>query len=158
MNKHWAIAASRAGSLSAGLVLVAVLSGCATSSVVPVPSAQQPQGQTAEGTQDAPARRICIVENPRVRGKEFLDAYRKALEGRGFSVTVVQRNPQASHCPLTTRYVAYWRWDLVYYMTFAELTVYRDGKPVGRAVHNARGSRFISTEDAVKGLVVRLFP
>lgn len=158
MNGHWAIAAARAGSLGIGLALVVSLSGCARSSVVPVPASQEAPVQAIEGAGEAPARRICIVENPRVAHKDFLDAYRTALEGKGFTITVVQKNPQPSVCPLTTRYVAYWKWDVLYYLSFAQLDVYREGKPVGRAVHDARGSRFITTEGTVKNLVDRLFP
>jgi len=140
------------------IALAAILSGCARSSVVPVRAAPEPSAPTAETPSDAPSRHICIVENPRVAQKEFLDAYRAALEAKGFATTVVQKNPQASVCPLTTRYVAYWNWDLVYYLSFAQLDVYREGKPVGRAIHNARGSRFITTEGTIKSLVDRLFP
>jgi|SRR4051794_31881694 hypothetical protein len=148
MNRHWVVAAS----------LLAALSACATSRVAPVSIAKDAAVRPSQSPGEAPAKRICIVENPRVVQKDFLDAYRAALEGKGFTVSVVQKNPQASVCPLTTRYVAYWKWDLLYYLSFAQLDVYSEGKEVGQAIHNARGSRFITTEGTVKELVDRLFP
>lgn len=135
-----------------------VLGACARSHVTPVPAAAIQSGPGATAANPAPApTRICIIENPRVRS-DFLDAYKAALSSRGYEVEVVKETPQVSQCPLTTRYVAYWAWDMVLYMRQAELRVYRDGKPAGRAVFQARSSRFIDTEAKVKELVDQLLP
>src|SRR3954467_6896669 len=119
VDKLWGI-----GLLGIGLALVASLSGCARTAVVPVSTTVEVPNPAALGAKEAPAKRICIVENPRVAQKEFLEAYRAALETKGFVTTIVQKNPLASVCPLTTRYVAYWNWDLIYYLSFAQLDVY----------------------------------
>jgi ribosome modulation factor len=103
------------------------------------------------------AKEICIIENPRVRSS-FLEAYRKALEDRGFTAAVVLPTSAVDVCPVTTKYVAYWRWDLVLYMAQAQLDVYKDGKPAGRAIFHARQSRLISAEGKVRELVDQLFP
>ena len=102
-------------------------------------------------------KKICVVENPRVQ-KDFLDAYTKALSERGYEVQVFPKTPPTSQCPLTSRYTATWAWDLVFYMAYAELRVYRDGNPAGRAEFRARGSRLIDTESKVKELVDQLLP
>jgi hypothetical protein len=143
------------------LALVIVASGCSTSRVTPVPRAavqQVPVPQPDTASEPAVAlKRICIIENTRVKN-DFLEPYRSALLARGYEVEVFPKTPPSSQCPLTTRYVAYWSWDLVLYLQYAELRVYRDGKPAGRAEFRARSSRFIDTEATVKQLVDQLFP
>lgn len=133
---------------SSKLALIASLAlcACATSRVQPVPQAALLQ-----------EKRICVLENPRVRA-EFLDAYRAALSGRGYDVVVLKKAAPADHCPLTSRYTAHWAWDMVLYLSYAELNVYRDGAQAGRAEFRARGSRFIDAETKVKELVNQLLP
>jgi len=116
------------------------LSGCASDrlQVTPVP--------TNLGEKN-PQKLICIVENPRVVAPSFLEEYRFALQMRGYTVNVVKNNPQASACPLTTRYVAYAN-------GFAQLDVYWEGQPVGRAMHSAAAN----SGSATRELVNRLFP
>lgn len=133
------------------LLAVSMLDGCTTSTVTPVASAALPQSAATATEPVRQLKQICIVENPRVtRGGEFLDAYRAALEKKGYTVTVVQKNPQPSQCPLYTRYTAAGGFD----RALMQLEVYREGKPVGRAV--SRGA--IDFESTAKELVDRLFP
>jgi hypothetical protein len=138
------------------LTAILPLCACATSRVTPVREAPVAAAQAPAAP--PPLKRICVVENPRVK-PEFLDAYRGALSARGYEAVVYKKTPPASQCPLTSRYVAYWSFrDLVYYMSHAELTVYRDGQPAGRALFNARSSRFIDMESTVANLVQQLLP
>lgn len=127
--------------LIASLVALA-LSACATRQVNPVYMQEE--------------KRVCIIENPRVL-HDFLGAYRRTLEGRGFQVEVFPETANASVCPVTTMYTANWRWDMVLYLAYAELRVYKDGKPAGRAIHNARGSRFITAEGKIQEMVDELY-
>jgi hypothetical protein len=127
----------------AGLVAALGLVACATSQVSPVARFE--------------TKRICVIENPKVRG-DFLIAYRKVLEDRGFQVQMFPETAQPNVCPVTSRYVAYFWWDMVFYMRQAEIDVYSDGKHAGRASFDARGSRFFGTEEKVKELVDQLFP
>lgn len=141
-------------SIATALGAVLVLSACATSRVTPVRPA-------ATGQPDAKAlaevRRICVIENPRVK-PEFLDAYRSALSARGYEAVVFKKTPPSAECPLTSRYTAHWAWDLVFYLSYAELQIYREGTPAGRAEFRARGSRLIDTEAKVKELVNQMLP
>lgn len=127
----------------AALVAALALSACATKQVSPVAMLE--------------VKRICIIENPRVKF-DFLGAYRRALEERGFQVEVFPEPAPLSVCPVISRYTANWRWDLVLYLAYAELRVYNNQQPAGRAVFNARSSRFITTEGKIKELVDELFP
>jgi hypothetical protein len=126
-----------------GLAVAGVVAGCASSQVNPIAKLE--------------TKRICIIENPKVRG-EFINAYRKALVERGFEIQMLPETAQLDACPVTSRYVAYFWWDMVFYMRNAQIDVYSDAKPAGRATFEAGGSRFFSTEDKVKELVTQLFP
>lgn len=128
-------------------VLVAALAlglgACATKQVSPVGGAIE-------------VKRICVIENPRVR-LDFLVSYKKALEERGLHVEVFPETAHLSICPVTTQYTANWRWDMVLFLAYADLQIYNDGRTAGRAVFDARGSRFISAEGKIKEMVDDLF-
>jgi hypothetical protein len=101
-------------------------------------------------------KRICIIENPRVIF-DFVGAYRKALEERGIQVQVLPDTATLKACPLTSKYTANLRWDLVTYLSYAEISVYSEGQPVGRAIFTAGQTRFFSTDDKIKELADELF-
>jgi hypothetical protein len=110
-----------------------------------------------------PVREICVVENPDVR-EGFLEAYRQALEGKGLTVKLLKAGAGVTQCPLTSTYTANWRWDLVMYMAFAEMTIYQDGRPVGKALYDSLmgggriDKKFINAEEKIRELVNQLFP
>jgi hypothetical protein len=108
------------------------------------------------------SREMCIVNNPNVR-EGFLAAYQAALAGKGFRAKLVEPSAAPDACPLTSTYTANWRWDLALYMAFADITVYSNGKKVGRAVYDSLGGggnlgKFINAEEKIKELVDLLFP
>ena len=123
-------------------VAALLLSGCARNHVAPVSMLE--------------VKQVCIIENPRVRA-DFLEAYRKALQDKGYQADVIPEGSSLGACPVTSKYVAYWAWDLVLYMTSAQLDVYRDGRPAGRALFRARGSRLFTTDSKVRELVDHLY-
>lgn len=145
------------------LVLAALAASCAksTSHVTPVPEAALQQAPAAaQATAAQPAgmlKRICLIENPRVKF-DFLEAYQRALSASGYEVQVFAKTPPSSQCPLTTRYVAYWNWDFMVYLAYAELRIYRDGQPVGRAEFKAGNSRVTDAEATLKKLIDQLLP
>ena len=111
---------------------------------------------------DLATREICIRENKTVR-EGFLEAYRQALESKGFSVRMLDPDAGIRACPLLTTYTANWRWDLALYMAYAELTVFRDGNEIGKATYDAlmgggRMDKFIKADEKVRELVNQLFP
>ena len=111
---------------------------------------------------DLATREICVRENKTVR-EGFLEAYRQALESKGFSVRVLDPDAGIRACPLLTTYTANWRWDLALYMAYAELIVFRDGNEIGKATYDAlmgggRMDKFIKADEKVRELVNQLFP
>lgn len=128
----------KTGCAVAALLVLLAVSGCATDRVQirPVPS---------ELADKNPSKRVCIVENPRVAVSDFLAAYRAALEARGYAVTVVQKTPSASACPLTTRYTAFQN-------GLTQLEVFWEGRPVGSAAHSAAAYSSAAINNMVQGL------
>ena len=111
---------------------------------------------------DVATKQICIRENKSVR-EGFLEAYRQVLESKGFTVRLLEPDAGITACPLLTTYSANWRWDLAMYMAYAEMTVYRDGNEIGKAVYDSllgggRLDKFIKADDKVRELVNQLFP
>jgi hypothetical protein len=134
-----------------GVTKVAVLAaalavGCSNrSQVAPVAPAQVAEAAApTRNPGQGPVKRICVVRNPRVVGN-FLEMYLAGLESKGYAVTVVEKNPQPSECPLSTRYTAF--------RELIQVEVYRDGKPVGNAA-----LRGYYSETTVKELVGKLLP
>lgn len=132
-----------------GIGVAVVLVGCAIHQKVdPVPRTN--------------VREICIINNPNVR-EGFLESYRRALSTKGFETKLLDKSATPSDCPLASTYTANWRWDLALYMAFAEITVYVDGKKVGRALYDSLGgggnpAKFINADNKVQELVDQLFP
>ncbi len=131
------------------LITAAVLSACAIQqTVTPVPAVS-----------DA---RICVVENMSVR-VSFLTQYMRALRKKGYTVEKLAPNAALDACPTVTTYAARWRFDLVHYMEFADLTVYQQGKSSGRATYDsAKGQlhrgKFVDIDAKLAELVEQLLP
>lgn len=130
-------------------ILVAGIAGCAIhQNVKPV--------ERFEG------KNICVVENPAVKF-DFLPAFKKSLEGRGFTVQMLQPTAALRECPITATYTANWRWDLAMYLAYAEIKVFNNGQPAGEAVYDslkggANMGKFIKGENKIAELVNQLFP
>jgi hypothetical protein len=137
------------GVLAAGAAACLVLTGCAIH-------------QTVKPVQQVESRQICIIQNPAVRAG-FVEAYRRSLSTKGYAVRDLPPDAALTECPVTSTYSARWRWDLAMYMSYAELRVYSNGRPVGEALYDSqRGganmSKFIEADRKVEELVNQLFP
>ena len=105
---------------------------------------------------------ICIIDNPDVR-PGFLEVYRRELEAKGYKTRVVPATSTLFECPQISRYTANWSWDLALYMTFADISVYEDGKRVGHVVYDSTQgglnlTKFVRGETKIVELVNQLFP
>jgi hypothetical protein len=129
------------------VVMAAVLiaAACSTKQVKPVAALKD--------------KRICIIEASGPNAGTFAEAYRKALEERGYAADVFMETARSSICPVTTRYAARWNFDgPIRYLAYAELRVYDEGREIGRAQFNARNSRFINAAQEIREMVNELFP
>ncbi|SHH51492.1 Sbal_3080 family lipoprotein [Massilia sp. CF038] len=107
-------------------------------------------------------REICIVNNPAVK-PGFLESYKRALVAKGYTVKQLEANSDVSACRVTTVYSANWKWDVALYMSYAQITVFRDNVEVGNANYDARRgrgnmSKFGEADTKIADLVNQLFP
>ncbi|WP_217475846.1 Sbal_3080 family lipoprotein [Stutzerimonas stutzeri] len=140
----------RAASLFLPLALLA-LAGCSIKQTV------TPAALSAELTPE-----ICTVPAIGLRAG-FGVAYQQALRDKGFRTRQLAPGSDPARCPLSTTYTGTWRWDLLLYMSYADIRVYQNGRQVGRAEYDARwGSgrpdKFIDAESKIKELTQQLFP
>ena len=100
---------------------------------------------------------ICIIENPKVK-KSFLPVYTDALKKNGISTKTLAPSSNTADCDFTSTYTALWSWDLVIYMSYAELNIYEKGGLAGNAVYDSRSGsanmgKFIDVDNKVNELV-----
>lgn len=131
------------------LMVLVALSGCAIR-------------QTVKPVAKFDDKQICIIENTAVRSG-FLNAYKRVLTEKGYVVKQLPEDASLIDCPITSTYTANWRWDFAIYMSYAEIIVYNNAKPAGKASYDARrGSgnmnKFIDADKKISELVNQLFP
>ena len=118
--------------------------------------------QTVKPVERFADRTVCIVDNPAVR-EGFMTSYRQALESKGYVAQKIPADASIIQCPITSTYTANWRWDLATYMSYANIKVYNNGKPVGEALYDSKRAglntgKFIEADKKIKELVDQLFP
>lgn len=109
-----------------------------------------------------PEEEVCIIEDPAVRAG-FIEAYKKVLLQRGYTVRVLPKGSDLRACPLTTTYIGHWKWDLANYLAQARIEVFRDGRRVGQAEYDSRSGganlkKFVNGEEKVTEMVQLLYP
>lgn len=130
------------------LALAATLVGCAIH-------------QTVRPVERLEGREICVIDNPAVR-TTFIEAYKRSLTNRGFTVRQLPASAAITQCPITSTYSANWRWDLALYMAYADIKVFSRGNQVGQATYDsmsggANMNKFIAAEQKIDELVHQLF-
>lgn len=117
--------------------------------------------QEVEPTELTKKTDLCIAKNDAVK-EGFLQAYREALQEKGFTSRLIddQFNPSAN-CEWTSSYTANWSWDLSAYMSYAEIKIYHNGVLDGSAIYDSRKGggnmgKFINAATKVKELVGQL--
>lgn len=118
--------------------------------------------QTVKPVDRVEGRQICVIENPAVRAG-FVEAYKRSLVTKGYAVRHLPASASISDCPVTSTYLARWRWDLAMYMSYAEIKVYSGGRPAGEARYDSQGgganmNKFIDADRKIDELVNQLFP
>ena len=106
--------------------------------------------------------KICIIENPKVKAG-FLKQFRATLVGNRYQVQALPANAGLNDCETTAIYIAHWSWDLALYMSYAKISVFGGGRPIGSALYDARQGggnfdKFIDAEEKINELVNQLFP
>lgn len=135
-------------------LLASSLSGCVVTSTSTLVDAASLVGYAASGvksmTPNAPAnpivynkdpiREICIEWNGAVALSDFVPSLQGELQKHGVQSRVYDAGTQVLACPVTLTYTGYVKWDTKVfsdayspYLTFAALTLRRDGRVMGSA-------------------------
>jgi len=117
--------------------------------------------QTVKPFKQANVSNICLIDNPKVK-QSFRDVYKSALESKGFTVRIIDKDSNSDACEVTSRYTARWGWDLALYLSYAQLKIFNKGKESGEAVYKVvfvgATGKFINTQEKIYELVSQLFP
>ncbi len=116
--------------------------------------------QTVDPVEVRPAE-VCIVRNETVHMEGFHDELVRQIEARGIAVRSFDGVP-AEDCRSRVSYTANWRWDMAMYLSYAQINVIEDGRPVGSAVYDATQGganmgKFGPTAEKLAPLVAQLF-
>ncbi|GJG96188.1 Sbal_3080 family lipoprotein [Cupriavidus pauculus] len=165
--------------IAATLALLAT--GCSTyQSVTPVDRADQvdPIAGYQNGAYGGPAQfrvdgnrvvgadgaLFCVITN-QVNGNAFVDDFTNALRARNFEVKLLPPYASVASCPMTATYVGQRQTYITPFLVSADITVFRNGERVGKAVFNANRSagginlsHLIPPGNKIEELVDRLFP
>jgi len=118
--------------------------------------------QTVDPVTQIDSNEVCIIEDPAVR-EGFLPELEKVLRDKNATIRRLELSAKRSECPIVVTYTARWSWDLAMYMSYAEIVVYQDGTPAGKALYDAtkgggRMDKFVDAEPKIRELVNELFP
>lgn len=83
------------------------------------------------------APEICAIPAMGLR-VGFNTTYQRLLSDKGFKIRQLAAGSKPNRCPLSTTYTGTWRWDLLLYMSHADIRVYEHGRQVGQAEYDAR--------------------
>ena len=109
----------------AAFAVAAVVCGCTSVNVRPVASTVQ-------------LHDVRIVSNPRVIVSDFVPVMRDGFSRHNIATTVVDESGSRG-CPVMLTYTANLHWDLMPYLTHAELRLWEGGKQIGFAQYHLNG-------------------
>ncbi|MCJ8170385.1 Sbal_3080 family lipoprotein [Atopomonas sediminilitoris] len=101
-----------------------LLSACTAVQVQPLASAPE---------------QLCIKNNPKVQVSDFVSVMQSGFQRYGFNTQVVD-NPSLSDCPYVVTYTARRTWDIVPYVSLAEIHIFNEQRrEVANAHYHLRG-------------------
>lgn len=105
------------------IAAVAILAGCSTMEVRPLRE---------------PITKVCIEKNDDVYVEDFLQVLEDGLHRHGVQ-TEVYSGPRPATCPYRVTYAVWRKWDLVAYLSRAEIRLDKDGISVASGTYHLTG-------------------
>jgi hypothetical protein len=105
---------------------LAVLGGCTTVRVNPVPAGEA-------------IRHVCIEENPKVVVGDFLSVLEEGFARHEISTELVQAVAIPESCEYLVRYTAFKKWDFATYLSHAELRLLKGRNEIASAMYHLKG-------------------
>ena len=81
---------------------------------------------------------VCIEDNPKVLLADFLPVLQHGFEQHGITTELFQ-NKAPDSCPAVVTYTARQSWDMVRFLSKAEVWISRDGRQIAHAEYHLRG-------------------
>lgn len=110
--------------IAALAAFAAALSGCNSMEVRPAPPSTQ-------------LGLVCIVHNPAVAVRDFVDVLQAGFVRHGLRTQVVRAEP-GPECDASLTYTAERSWDFVPYLSLAEMRLWRRGVLIGSVYYRHR--------------------
>ncbi|WP_293372005.1 Sbal_3080 family lipoprotein [Nevskia sp.] len=106
-------------------IVVVALAGCTSVKVRPLAA-------------EAAVKHVCIQDNPKVTVPDFVTIVRDGFDRHGLSTEIVTGTPP-KNCETLLTYTALRSWDVVTYLSHAELRLERGGRQIGYAEYHLKG-------------------
>lgn len=107
---------------------------------------------------------FCVITNE-VNGNAYVENFANSLRARNFEVKMLPPYSSVASCPMTATYSAQRQTYFTPFLAAADITIYRNGERVGKAVFNANRSaggvnmsHLIQPDFKIEELVDQLFP
>lgn len=107
---------------------------------------------------------FCVVTN-QVNGNAYVEDFAVSLRARNFEVKMLPPDSSIASCPITVSYAVQEQTYWLPFVNAADITVYRNGERVGKAVYNANRSagglnfsHLVPADQTIEMLVEKLFP
>lgn len=98
---------------------------------------------------------VCIVKNPKVRINKIDIEFEKSLKARGINTKIIDRK-DIDKCEYYLSYTGTRLWDVVTFINFAEVYLFKNKKEIANATYiagNMSMKKFRSTTEVVQILV-----
>ncbi|RUO55540.1 Sbal_3080 family lipoprotein [Pseudidiomarina homiensis] len=82
---------------------------------------------------------VCIESNPKVIVDGFVDTVTQIFQQRGISTQIYNAGAQPNDCEVIMFYTARRSWDITPYLSYAELSLFKDNTQIGYAEYRLRG-------------------
>ena len=107
---------------------------------------------------------FCVITN-QVNGNAYVEDFAASLRARNFEVKMLPPYASIASCPMTATYTVQRQTYVTPFVSSADITVYRNGERVGKALFNANRSaggvnlsHLIPPASKIEELVDQLFP
>jgi hypothetical protein len=108
---------------------------------------------------DRPTKPVCIERNAKVIVEDFLPAVEDGFRQHGIQ-TAVYDPPLPPQCQYVLTYTARQSWDIVRFMSYAEVRLRDSEKTIGTATYRHRGgfglNKWASTESKMRPVIDKL--
>ena len=103
-------------------------------------------------------KNACVIKNKDVKVSDFLSVLQEGFNKHGIECSLVGQADK-KECPYTVTYTAERSWDIKYYLSHAEIKVYKLDKLIGHVTYHLPGGAWsMDIANKFKGTRSKMFP